>query len=144
MYPVQAQVTIADVSCSGTGNHIRCILFRPFGFRANKDLNYLAFQYFDYDRTWGRLYPETCRAHSIRYTFLSHAYMYIHTHAYLISYLHMHKNSDHKFRVPNAFLEYGIFYINDHVSFLYFICNSVFYLSFGTENITIDYNIWKV
>ena len=34
---------------------ILTILFRPFGFIAPKTLNYLAFQSFDFERTWWRL-----------------------------------------------------------------------------------------
>jgi hypothetical protein len=34
------------------------ILFRHFGFIAPKTLNYLAFQYFDFERTWWRLFQK--------------------------------------------------------------------------------------
>jgi len=37
---------------------ILAILFIPFGFLVSKTLNYLAFQTFDFDRTWWRLYQK--------------------------------------------------------------------------------------
>ena len=38
---------------------ILSILFRSFGFIAPKTLNYLVFQYFDFERTWWRLFVGT-------------------------------------------------------------------------------------
>ena len=35
-----------------------CLSFRPFGFIAPKTLNYLAFQSFDFERTWWRLFQK--------------------------------------------------------------------------------------
>jgi hypothetical protein len=37
---------------------ILAILFRPFGFIAPETLNYLAFQFLDYERTWCRLFQK--------------------------------------------------------------------------------------
>jgi len=37
---------------------ILAILFKPFSFIAPKTLNYLAFQSFDIERTWWRLFQE--------------------------------------------------------------------------------------
>jgi len=34
------------------------IMFRPFGFIGHKALNYLAFQSFDFERTWWRLFQK--------------------------------------------------------------------------------------
>ena len=53
-YPVQA----LWFTCS----HIFPILFRPFGLLAPKDLDYLAFQSFDFRAYLMKVIPETCRA----------------------------------------------------------------------------------
>ena len=49
-----------------------CLSFRPFGFIAPKTLNYLAFQSFDFERTWWRLFQKgvVCTKFDMIYTFI--------------------------------------------------------------------------